>query len=130
MERPDVTLNQKLATLIAGVPLVVKFCSAIGLFVLSQEGKDALEDLVQWAVIFGGLLIGGDTLLRGARNLGGQAPPAGVIVHDTDPDLDEQEVEAALRDELGRDPTGEEVAALLEQGDYKAQPLGMDPDRQ
>jgi hypothetical protein len=66
--RPDVTLAQKLASLIVGIPIICKLLSVFDIVTLTLIQQEALADTVQWAGIFAGILVVSDTGLRAARN--------------------------------------------------------------
>jgi hypothetical protein len=66
--RPAITPAQITAGIVAGVPIVANLLAAFGVFVVTPAEQHALTTAVEWAVPFGGLLILGDSHLRGKRN--------------------------------------------------------------
>jgi hypothetical protein len=68
-ERPAITPPQIVAMIIAGIPLVAQFLHGFGIYDLSAESQEALNNAVTWAGVFAGSLIGGDAVLRTGRNL-------------------------------------------------------------
>jgi hypothetical protein len=134
--RPDATAAQVAAVLVAGVPVIATLLSALGIVDVSASQQDALANALTWAVVFAGLLIGGDATLRTARNVvdakrdvaamvagsaGGGAPPSTPAALD-DPEVDELEPNVVVTDDEeyhGDD----EVASVNGHGDFD------DPDR-
>jgi hypothetical protein len=68
-ERPAITPPQIVAMIIAGIPLAAQFLHGFGIYDLSAESQEALNNAVTWAGVFAGSLIGGDAVLRTGRNL-------------------------------------------------------------
>lgn len=129
--RPDATAAQVAAVLVAGVPVIATLLSALGIVDVSKTQQDALANALTWAVVFAGLLIGGDATLRTARNVadakrdvaamaGGGAPPSTPAALD-DPEVDELEPNVVVTDEEELD--GDEVGSVNGHGDFD------DPDR-
>jgi hypothetical protein len=67
--RPDITPPQIVAMLISGIPILAELLRAFGVYDLGLEQQAALSNVVTWASVLGGALIGGDALLRTGRNL-------------------------------------------------------------
>lgn len=67
--RPDITPPQIVAMVIAGIPILAQLLHAFGIYDLSPESQEALNNAVTWAGVFAGSLIGGDAVLRTGRNL-------------------------------------------------------------
>jgi hypothetical protein len=66
--RPDITPPQVAAGVVAGIPIIASLLSAFGIYDLTEEQQDALSDAVTWAGILAASLIGGDAVVRTARN--------------------------------------------------------------
>jgi hypothetical protein len=66
---PDITPSQLVAGVIAGIPIIASLLRAFGLYDLSIEQQNALNDTVTWASVFAGALIGGDAIVRTGRNV-------------------------------------------------------------
>jgi hypothetical protein len=129
--RPDATAAQVAAVLVAGVPVIATLLSALGIVDVSKTQQDALANALTWAVVFAGLLIGGDATLRTARNVadakrdvaamaGGGAPPSTPAAVD-DPEVDELEPNVVVTDE--EELEDDEVGSVNGHGDFD------DPDR-
>lgn len=110
METPDLTKAQKIAGLIAGIPLIVNFLSAIGMFELSNEGQEALEEMLTWAVAFASGLTIADAGIRIGRANMLKSPVPGVAVQIANDDGD-----TSISEE---EPTGTEGRGM---------PPGLDP---
>lgn len=136
--RPDVTPAQGAGILLAGVPIISNLLHVFGVFDLSKEQQQALEDTINWAVIFGGLLIGGDAVLRTARNhadakrdaaaLQSPAVPADsykVPPVPSENDLDTGELADHELEEDGLPTDAQEFAVALEDG----QPAVVQPSQ-
>jgi hypothetical protein len=78
--KPAITPAQIAAGLVAGVPIIASLLSAFGVYTVSKPEQDALKQTVEWGVIFGGLLVGGDAHLRSARNKAEAAKHAAITV--------------------------------------------------
>lgn len=65
---PDITPPQIVAILIGGIPIIAELLRAFGVYTLGVEQQDALSNVVAWAGVLAGSLIGGDALLRTGRN--------------------------------------------------------------
>lgn len=104
-KRPDLTPAQVVGVLVGGVPIVSNLLHVFGVFDLSHEQSQALQDTLTWGGVFAGLLFGSDAVLRSARNhadakveaaalapapslaqLGGGEPPVGPIALPTEGD--------------------------------------------
>jgi hypothetical protein len=55
--------------LVAGIPIIAQLLHAFGIYDLSIEAQEALQNVVTWAGVLGASLIGGDAVLRTGRNL-------------------------------------------------------------
>jgi len=66
---PDITPPQIVAMLVGGIPICAELLRAFGVYDLNVEQQDALSNVVTWAGVLAGALIGGDALLRTGRNL-------------------------------------------------------------
>jgi hypothetical protein len=66
---PDITPPQVAALLIGGIPIIAELLRAFGIYDLNIEQQQALSNVVTWASVLAGALIGGDALLRTGRNL-------------------------------------------------------------
>jgi hypothetical protein len=66
--RPDITPAQIAAVLVAGVPVIATLLSAFGVADMSRVQQDALTAALTWCGVLAGLLVGGDAMLRSARN--------------------------------------------------------------
>lgn len=67
-QRPDVTKAQRVAAVIAGVPIVCNLLAAFGIFAPSLAQQHALTETMTWAAVAAGLLVASDAHLRGKRN--------------------------------------------------------------
>jgi hypothetical protein len=63
--RPDITPAQ----LVAGIPILATLLRAFGVYDLTIEQQNALEDTVTWAIA----LLGADAIIRFGRNLAERA---------------------------------------------------------
>lgn len=66
--RPDITPAQVAATLVAGIPIFANLLHVFGVFDLSHEQAQALQDTITWGGVFAALLMGSDAALRVGRN--------------------------------------------------------------
>lgn len=116
--RPDITPAQVLS----GIPIIATLLHAFGIYDLTGEQQDALAKAVEWAFV----LIGGDALLRAARNYADArrdaaalAAPDGPIGFEEELTLDDEDLldleESGLSDPEARvrpdDPGVTEEAA-------------------
>ena len=65
---PDITPPQFVAMGIAGIPILAELLRAFGVYDLSLEQQEALQNAVTWAGVVAAALIGGDAILRTGRN--------------------------------------------------------------
>ena len=135
--RPDVTSAQVAALVVAGLPAIATLLSAFDIADMSQTQQDSVADVLTWGVVLAGLLIGGDTTLRTARNVvdakrdaaamlagstGGQQPLAAAPDGSHDPEVDAAEQTALVDDD-------EEFAADDHAGSVNGHGEFDDPDR-
>lgn len=66
--RPDITPAQLAATIVAGIPIFANLLHVFGVFDLSHEQSQALQDTITWGGVFAALLMGSDAALRVGRN--------------------------------------------------------------
>lgn len=66
--RPDVTPPQIIALATAGVPILSALLNAFGVYSLNIAQQAALNDAITWSGVVAASLIGGDAILRSARN--------------------------------------------------------------
>lgn len=66
--RPDITPAQLAATIVAGIPIFANLLHVFGVFDLSHEQAQALQDTITWGGVFAALLMGSDAALRVGRN--------------------------------------------------------------
>ena len=88
--RPDITPSQVVAGIVAGIPILASLLRAFGVYDLSVEQQQALNDTVTWASVFAGALIGGDAIVRTGRNLRKGAVEAALVAA---PDIDPTRVQ-------------------------------------
>lgn len=67
--RPDLTPAHLAALAIGGIPVISNLLAAFGVFTPSPEQAEALTNAVNWSVPLAGLLVGGDAVVRVARNV-------------------------------------------------------------
>lgn len=67
--RPDITPPQVVAVVVGGIPLMAELLRAFGIYDLNVEQQEALSNVVTWAGILAGFIIGGDAILRTGRNM-------------------------------------------------------------
>ncbi len=67
--RPDITPAQLVGLLVAGVPIVANLLRAFGLYDLTAEQQQALQDTLTWGAVLAGALFVSDAGLRSARNI-------------------------------------------------------------
>jgi hypothetical protein len=67
-QRPDLTPAQLVGVALAGVPVVATLLRAFGVYDVSPDQQQALQDTVTWGGVLGGLLFASDAGLRAARN--------------------------------------------------------------
>ena len=66
--RPDVTVAQKVAVIVAGVPIISNLLAAFDVFTVTAAQQDALSDSITWGGIVAAALLASDTGIRAARN--------------------------------------------------------------
>lgn len=108
--RPDVTPAQKIAGLVAGVPIISNLLSAFGVFTVSPLQQQTLQDTLTWGGVLAGLLIAGDTGLRAARNAA-QAKVDAALLTPVEPPTSPQPVGIPPTY-----PTGGNGAEVVDQG--------------
>ena len=108
--RPDITPAQALAATIAGVPILASTMRSFGVGGRSKQESDVLNSALPWSGVVAAALIGGDALLRSARNVAtvkteamamAQVVPMPTAVDDLD--LEDTEAAAILDDDLPDD---------------------------
>lgn len=70
LDTPDFTLAQRWASAIVGIPVVATLLTAFGVYDLSADQQSALQDALQWAGVFAGVLVAGDGVVRHGRATG------------------------------------------------------------
>ena len=77
--RPSITPAQIIGLLVAGVPAVAKLLQAFGVYEMTGEQTQALNDALQWAAIVAGALFVSDAGLRSARNVATAKVDAAIV---------------------------------------------------
>jgi hypothetical protein len=66
--RPDLTPAQVVGVLAAGIPILANLLHAFGVYDVSPEQQQALQDAVTWGGVLAGVLFAADAGLRASRN--------------------------------------------------------------
>lgn len=110
--RPDITAAQIAAVLVGGVPAIATLLTSFGVGDVNAAQQDALSGALTWAVVFAGVLVGGDATLRSARNLAdAKTDAAAMTVGEVSPLASEDDLhdhEADFEEEDGDSVTDEE----------------------
>jgi 4-amino-4-deoxy-L-arabinose transferase-like glycosyltransferase len=102
-QRPDLTPAQLVGVALAGVPVIATLLHAFGVYDVSAEQQQALQDTVTWGGVLGGLLFASDAGLRAARNHADARRDAAALSAPTGPQMlpevdEEDEEDAQLAD--------------------------------
>lgn len=93
--RPDITPAQGLATVFAGVPIAANLARALGAG-RAPSDADAMKETIIWSGVVAGALVGGDAIVRAARNYASSRTEAMAMAPLADLPLDPDEI--ALED--------------------------------
>jgi hypothetical protein len=66
--RPDLTPAQVVGVLLAAIPVIANLLRAFGLYDVSAEQQQALQEAMTWGGVVAGLLFASDAGVRAARN--------------------------------------------------------------
>jgi hypothetical protein len=106
-QRPDLTPAQLVGVALAGVPVVATLLRAFGVYDVSPEQQQALQDTVTWGGVLGGLLFASDAGLRAARNHADARRDAAALsaptVPHAVPEVDEEDEADADVDDVALD---------------------------
>lgn len=116
--RPDVTPAMTGGFLLAGVPVIANLLHVFGVYDISAEQQDALNQAIQWGVIAAGALVLGDTGLRVGRNHADGKVQAAALTPALSP---AQEDVAGLRD-VGGVPGEDEFDERLHDDEFDVPP--------
>jgi len=102
-QRPDLTPAQLVGVALAGVPVLATLLRAFGVYDVSPDQQQALQDTVTWGGVLGGLLFASDAGLRAARNHADARRDAAALSSPTGPQVlpevdEEDETDAQLED--------------------------------
>lgn len=94
-QRPDLTPAQLVGVALAGVPVLATLLRAFGVYDVSLEQQQALQDTVTWGGVLGGVLFASDAGLRAARNHADARRDAAALSAPTSPhalpEIDEED---------------------------------------
>ena len=106
-KRPDLTPAQLVGALVAGVPVVATLLRAFGVYDVSPDQQEALQNTVTWGAVLGGALFASDAGLRAARNHADARRDAAALSAPTAPhavpEVDEEDEADADVDDLPLD---------------------------
>jgi hypothetical protein len=113
--RPDITPAQTLATVVAGIPIAANVLRSFGVGGKQADGEGIRESII-WSSVLAGALVGGDAIVRAARNYSSSrteamamAPVADMPLDPDEIALEDLEAAAVVDDDLPADE--EELAA-------------------
>jgi hypothetical protein len=85
--RPDLTPAQVVGLLVAGVPILANILRAFGVYEVSHEQQQALQDTLTWGGVMAGALFAADAGVRAARNAADAKRDAAALSTPPDPGL-------------------------------------------
>ena len=102
-KQPDITPAQLVGVIVAGVPVVATLLRAFGVYDVTADQQQALQETVTWGGVLGGVLFASDAGLRAARNHADARRHAAALSAPTGPHVlpevdEEDESDAELAD--------------------------------